>query len=70
MIVYVTVLALALLAALGIPIGRTDEPAGGQDDEEPRGYVLVCVMRNDRGGAHYLVPQIEPRSILNSQRTP
>ncbi|CAM9442348.1 unnamed protein product [Ectocarpus sp. 13 AM-2016] len=36
MIVYVTVLALALLAALGVPVGRTDEPAGGQDDEEPR----------------------------------
>ncbi|CAM9109176.1 unnamed protein product [Ectocarpus sp. 8 AP-2014] len=36
MVVYVTVLALALLAALGVPVGRTDEPAGGQDDEEPR----------------------------------
>ncbi|CAM9498558.1 unnamed protein product [Ectocarpus fasciculatus] len=34
--VYVTVLALALVAALGVPVGRTDIPAGGLDDEEPR----------------------------------
>ncbi|CBJ48928.1 conserved unknown protein [Ectocarpus siliculosus] len=36
MVAFVTVLALALLAALGVPVGRTDEPAGDQDDEEAR----------------------------------
>lgn len=62
MVVYVTVLALALLAAVGVPVGRTDEPAGGQDDEEPWRYVLVCVIRNDRGRTHYLVPSTSDRA--------
>ncbi|CBJ26722.1 probable maltose permease [Ectocarpus siliculosus] len=41
--VYVTVLAMALVAALGVPVGPTAEPAGGQEDENPWRYVLVCV---------------------------
>ncbi|CAM9812625.1 unnamed protein product [Ectocarpus sp. 8 AP-2014] len=42
--VYVSVLAMALVAALGVPVGPTAEPAGGQEDEKP--------WRNKTGTSH------------------